>query len=152
MIGSSSLFVLHHPVEFEQKKKDGVHLEEITYDLAQEEIAANSGFDMAKGSGQTKSTSYRSFFRLHIMGLLKSTMPGARGRLQSVTQVIELSCPFMLRSAKSDCLLCFVLFIWLPKLFGKIAYRERDCARVLSLLPQGGSPTKPSGVLKTHIK
>jgi len=113
MIGSSSLFVLHHPVEFEQKKKDGVHLEEITYDLAQEEIAANSGFDMAKGSGQTKSTSYRSFFRLQIMGLLKSTMPGARGRLQSMTQVIDLSCPFMLRSAKSDCLLCFVLFIWL---------------------------------------
>ena len=62
MIGSSSLYVLYHPVEFEKKKKDGVHLEEITYDLAQEEIAANSGFDMAKGSGQTKSESNFVFF------------------------------------------------------------------------------------------
>ena len=64
MIGSSSLYVLHHPVEFEKKKKSGVHLEEITYDLAQEEIAANSGFDMAKGSGQTKSKSDFMFFFL----------------------------------------------------------------------------------------
>lgn len=56
MIGSSSLYVLHHPKELDKKKKEGVQLEEITYDLAQEEIAANSGFDMVKGSGQTKST------------------------------------------------------------------------------------------------
>lgn len=56
VFGSSSLFVLHHPVELDLKKKQGVQLEEISYDLAQEEIAANSGFDMGKGSGQTKST------------------------------------------------------------------------------------------------
>lgn len=55
MFGSSSLYVLHHPTEFEKKKKNGVHLEEITYDLALEEIAANSGFGMAKGTGQTKN-------------------------------------------------------------------------------------------------
>lgn len=56
VFGSSSLYVLHHPVELDLKKKQGVQLEEISYDLAQEEIAANSGFDMSKGSGQTKST------------------------------------------------------------------------------------------------
>lgn len=57
MFGSSSLYVLHHPVELEKKKKAGagVHVGEITYDLAQEEIAANSGFDMAKSGGQTKN-------------------------------------------------------------------------------------------------
>lgn len=55
MFGSASLFVLHHPVEFEKKKKEGVKLEEITYDLAQEEIAENSGFNMDKNSGQSKS-------------------------------------------------------------------------------------------------
>lgn len=62
MFGSSSLYVLHHPKELEINKKNGVHLEEITYDLAQEEIAANSGFDMAKGTGHTKSESYRALF------------------------------------------------------------------------------------------
>lgn len=55
MFGSASLFVLHHPVEFEKKKKDGVKIEEVTYDLAQEEIAENSGFNMNKNSGQSKS-------------------------------------------------------------------------------------------------
>lgn len=55
MFGSSGLYVLHHPAELKQKKEEGTHLEEITYDLAQEEIAANSGFDMGKGSGQTKN-------------------------------------------------------------------------------------------------
>ena len=56
MFGSSSLYVLHHPEELVKKKKEGAQLEEVTYDLAQEEIAANSGFDMGKSSGQTKST------------------------------------------------------------------------------------------------
>ena len=55
MFGSASLFVLHHPVEFERKKKDGVKIKEVTYDLAQEEIAENSGFNMNKNSGQSKS-------------------------------------------------------------------------------------------------
>ena len=55
MFGSASLFVLHHPAEFEKKKKEGVKIEEITYDLAQEEIAENSGFSMDKNSGQSKS-------------------------------------------------------------------------------------------------
>ncbi|KAJ7319504.1 hypothetical protein OS493_035814 [Desmophyllum pertusum] len=34
MFGSASLFVLHHPVELENMKKDGVKLEEITYGLS----------------------------------------------------------------------------------------------------------------------
>lgn len=57
MFGSASLFVLHHPVEFDKKKNAGDSIEEVTYDLAQEEIAANSGFNMGKNSGQTKSMS-----------------------------------------------------------------------------------------------
>ena len=56
MFGSSSIFVLHHPKELEEKQKAGVKLEEITYDLAQEEIAQNSGFNMEKSGGKTKST------------------------------------------------------------------------------------------------
>ncbi|XP_078377646.1 kinesin-like protein KIF28 [Oculina patagonica] len=55
MFGSASLFVLHHPVEYENKKNEGVKLEEVTYDLAQEEIAASSGFNMGKNSGQSKN-------------------------------------------------------------------------------------------------
>ena len=55
MFGSASLFVLHHPVEYENKKNEGVKIEEVTYDLAQEEIAASSGFNMGKNSGQSKS-------------------------------------------------------------------------------------------------
>ena len=35
-------------------------MEEITYDIAQEEITANSGFGVAKGVGQTKSELLRS--------------------------------------------------------------------------------------------
>ena len=55
MFGSGSLYVLHHPTELQEKKTAGVHVEEITYDIAQEEITANSGFDLAKSGGQTKS-------------------------------------------------------------------------------------------------
>ena len=60
MFGSSSLYVLHHPTELQKKRKEGVHVEEITYDIAQEEITANSGFGVAKGVGQTKSELPRS--------------------------------------------------------------------------------------------
>lgn len=60
MFGSSSLYVLHHPAELQKKRKEGVHVEEITYDIAQEEITANSGFGVAKGVGQTKSELLRS--------------------------------------------------------------------------------------------
>lgn len=55
MFGSSSLYVLHHPAQLQKKRKEGVHVEEITYDIAQEEITANSGFGVAKGVGQTKN-------------------------------------------------------------------------------------------------
>ncbi|XP_022782679.1 kinesin-like protein KIF28P [Stylophora pistillata] len=55
LFGSATLYVLHHPVEFEKKKKQGIKIEEVTYDLAQEEIAASSGFNMGKNSGQTKN-------------------------------------------------------------------------------------------------
>ena len=74
MFGSSGLYVLHHPAELKQKKEEGTHLEEITYDLAQAEIAANSGFDMGKGSGQTKSTLYRRCLRGHCHGRIGVTL------------------------------------------------------------------------------
>ena len=46
MFGSSHLYVVHHPKELAAAKKAGVKLKNVTYDMAQEEIAQNSGFDM----------------------------------------------------------------------------------------------------------
>ncbi|EDO42435.1 predicted protein, partial [Nematostella vectensis] len=54
MFGSSNLFVVHHPVELGKACKSGVTLQKITYDMAQEEIAQNSGFDMDKAGGKSK--------------------------------------------------------------------------------------------------
>ena len=54
MFGSSNLFVLHHPAELQEAQKKGVKLEEVTYDLAQEEIAESSGFDMDKTGGKSR--------------------------------------------------------------------------------------------------
>ena len=54
MFGSASLFVLHHPAEYESKRKEGVKFEEVTYDLAQEEIAENSGLTWARIAANPK--------------------------------------------------------------------------------------------------
>lgn len=54
MFGSSNLFVLHHPAELDQANKSGQVVEKVTFDMAQEEIAQNSGFNMDKTGGKSK--------------------------------------------------------------------------------------------------
>ena len=46
MFGTSNLYVFHHPHELEAILATGQKPPAITYDCAQEEVAANSGFDM----------------------------------------------------------------------------------------------------------
>ena len=46
LLGSSNLYVFHHPKELEALLKAGSKPGSVTYDRAQGEIAANSGFDM----------------------------------------------------------------------------------------------------------
>ncbi len=46
MFGSSNLYVFHHPQELEELLASGKKPAVITYDCAQEEVAASSGFDM----------------------------------------------------------------------------------------------------------
>ena len=47
MIGSSHLYVFYHPTEAKTLKEQG-KLIEISYEMAQEEIAKNAGFNMKK--------------------------------------------------------------------------------------------------------
>ncbi|KXJ25651.1 Kinesin-like protein KIF1A [Exaiptasia diaphana] len=49
MFGSSHLYVFHHP---KQADKSTIKAESINYEMAQEEIAQNSGFDMEEGSNK----------------------------------------------------------------------------------------------------
>ena len=46
MFGSNNLYVFHHPKELEDLLTSGQKPGLVTYDSAQEEVAANSGFDM----------------------------------------------------------------------------------------------------------
>ncbi|KAJ7319512.1 hypothetical protein OS493_035822 [Desmophyllum pertusum] len=91
MFGSASLFVLHHPVELENIKKEGVKLEEITYDLAQEEIAENSGFNMGKNSGQSKNDLLLQEDLVQMVPMVKFEIllvsPQARGLKEGRTEV-----------------------------------------------------------------
>ena len=53
MFGSNNLYVFYHPKELQALLKTGKKATNITYDFAQEELAANSGFDMST-EGKTK--------------------------------------------------------------------------------------------------
>lgn len=53
MFGSSNLFVVHHPTELDKAIQSGGKVEKITYDMAQEEIAQSSGFNMDKTGGKS---------------------------------------------------------------------------------------------------
>jgi hypothetical protein len=53
MFGSSHLYVFHHPTQLAAAQKAGVKIKSINYDMAQQEIAQNSGFDM-QTSGKSK--------------------------------------------------------------------------------------------------
>ena len=54
MFGSSHLYVFYHPQELEEAKAKGTEIEEISYELAQEEIAQNSGINVEKGADKSK--------------------------------------------------------------------------------------------------
>jgi hypothetical protein len=47
LIGSSNLYIFHHPKELTKIQKAGKKPQAITYDFAQGEIATSSGFDMS---------------------------------------------------------------------------------------------------------
>ena len=47
LIGSSNLYIFHHPKELTAMQKTGKKPQTITYDFAQGEIATSSGFDMS---------------------------------------------------------------------------------------------------------
>ena len=47
MFGSSHLYVFYHPTEAKELKEKG-QLIEVSYEMAQEEIAKNAGFKMKK--------------------------------------------------------------------------------------------------------
>ena len=47
LIGSSNLYIFHHPKELAAIQKAGKKPQTITYDFAQGEIATSSGFDMS---------------------------------------------------------------------------------------------------------
>lgn len=53
LLGSSNLYVFHHPKELTELAKAGEKPAPVTYDLAQEEVAVSSGFDMST-EGKTK--------------------------------------------------------------------------------------------------
>lgn len=52
MFGSSHLYVFHHPKEVDEAKKSGTELEDVNYEMAQEEIAQNSGVNVEKGKSK----------------------------------------------------------------------------------------------------
>eukprot|EP00057_Strongylocentrotus_purpuratus_P008662 XP_011663136.1 PREDICTED: kinesin-like protein KIF1B [Strongylocentrotus purpuratus] len=63
LFGSKHLYVVHHPQDLAKnpKKEKEVSEEKPTYSKAQEEIAANSGFEIKKGPNRSKGTLNHSF-------------------------------------------------------------------------------------------
>ncbi len=54
MFGSSHLYVFYHPQELQEAKTKGIEIEEVNYEMAQEEIAQNSGINVEKGTEKSK--------------------------------------------------------------------------------------------------
>ncbi|XP_071966233.1 kinesin-like protein KIF28 [Antedon mediterranea] len=54
MFGSKHLFIFHHPQDLAKNKQKQEVIAPVTYDQAQKEIAANSGFDVQQGPGKSK--------------------------------------------------------------------------------------------------
>ena len=57
LFGSNHLYVFHHPQELSHLAKTGEQPKPVTYDSAQGEIAAGSGFDMTT-EGKSKGHYY----------------------------------------------------------------------------------------------
>ena len=47
--GSNNLFVFNHPEELEKMKRKNKHIEDITHEYAQNEIAKHSGLNLEEG-------------------------------------------------------------------------------------------------------
>lgn len=67
MFGSNHLYAFHHPVELEAANANNIKLPEVSYETAQEEIAAVAGFDM--------DTSEKSREQLLLREELIETLP-----------------------------------------------------------------------------
>lgn len=57
MFGSKHLYVFHHPQDLAKHPDKGKQEAAPTYNSAQEEIVANSGFDMKKGPDKSQGMS-----------------------------------------------------------------------------------------------
>ena len=58
LFGSNHLYVFQHPAEHQSAKQNGIPIQEVSYDEAQEEIARCSGIDVNSGnSGDQKGLS-----------------------------------------------------------------------------------------------
>ena len=69
LFGSNHLYVFHHPQELSYLAKTGEQPKPVTYDSAQGEIAAGSGFDMTT-EGKSKGH-YNSFYHpVHVRNYL----------------------------------------------------------------------------------
>ena len=62
MIGTSHLFVFFNPIELEKLKNSGKEIIQVTYELAQEEIAQNSGYNLKQRSSSSSSMGKVSHF------------------------------------------------------------------------------------------
>ena len=54
MLGSSNLFVFHHPQDYVKQQKAKKVVDTPSYETAQEEIAKNSGLAKFTGDGKSK--------------------------------------------------------------------------------------------------
>ena len=62
MIGISHLFVFSNPIELEKLKTSGKEIIQVTYELAQEEIAQNSGYNLKQRSSSSISIGKVTYF------------------------------------------------------------------------------------------
>ena len=53
MFGSNQLYVVYHPYSADKQKESNELLKRVTFELAQEEIARNRGFDMDRSGKST---------------------------------------------------------------------------------------------------
>ena len=67
MVGTSHLFVFSNPIELEKLKNSGKEIIQVTYELAQEEIAQNSGYNLKQRSSSSSSMGKVAYFNHHTV-------------------------------------------------------------------------------------
>ena len=74
MFGSSHLYVFSHPEEKKKIKEEGKLLLEVSFEMAQEEIAKNAGFQMKKRQrSNSKYASKRNFGMSAVIDLISDS-------------------------------------------------------------------------------